>query len=133
MLQVPPYLIIYDVNTSIVSLRHLFSYHFINFITLWVPQWEFFFFCRFRNLILKSIRARGCNLYFSYKKNLRTRSQSIGAVLISTVKLAWLTEMRHIIRLLVAWKVEFILIKKQKSGFFILFFCFVFKLKSGFN
>ena len=26
-----------------------------------------------------------------------------------------------------------IIIKKQKSGFFILFFCFVFKLKSGFN
>ena len=131
----PPYLIIYDVNISIVSLCHLFSYDFINFITLWVPQWEFFF-CRFRNLILKSIRARGCNLYFSYKKNLRTRSQSNGAVLISAVKLAWLTGMRHIIRLLFAWKVDFfffIIIKKQKSGFFILFFCFVFKLKSGFN
>ena len=122
VLQVPPYLVIYDVNTSIVSLRHLFSYHFINFITLWVPQWEFFFFCRFRNLILKSIRARGCNLYFSYKKNLRTRSQSIGAVLISTVTLAWLTEMRHIIRLLVAWKVDFVFNKKTEKWIFVFLF-----------
>ena len=84
-------LIIYDVNISIVSLRRLFSYHFINFITLnekffsiflsslfyciffyvvffrifqgvWVSLGDpkpndNFFFGRFRNLLLKSIRA----------------------------------------------------------------------------
>ena len=45
-------------------------------------------------------------ILFLYK-NLRTRSQSNGTVLISAVKLAWVTEMRQIIRLLVAWKVDF--------------------------
>ena len=71
--QVPPYLKIYDVNISIVS-SSLFLWFYKLYPALGPPMRNFFF-CRFRNLILKSIRARGCNLYFSYKKNLRTRSQ----------------------------------------------------------